>query len=101
MSIIATLISKESLRNKNMIAEYEREKTFLPKGRITVKSVGNKTYYYLNYRNGKKIISKYIGKDEHSLQSIKEQLERRKQIEAILKKLKAEQLQLKKLESLL
>ena len=101
MSIIATLISKESLRNKNMIAEYEREKTFLHKGSITVKSVGNKTYYYLNYRNGKKIISKYIGKDEHSLQSIKEQLERRKQIEAILKKLKAEQLQLKKLESLL
>ena len=96
MTIIASLLYKESVRNHNMILEYENELSSLPKGSIKTKKVGNKIYYYLNYREGKKVKSKYIGKDEKSLIFIKEKLERRIQIEKILKKLKEEQLQIKK-----
>ena len=101
MSIVSSLINKESMRNQNMILEYERELTSLPKGSIKAKHVGNKVYYYLNYRDGEKVVSKYIGKSEESLITIKEQLERRRQIEGMLKKLKEEQKQIKKLEAIL
>ena len=101
MSIVSSLIKKESMRNQNMIIEYERELTSLPKGSIKVKHVGSKVYYYLNYRDGGKVVSKYIGKSEESLITIKEQLERRRQIEGMLKKLKEEQKQIKKLEAIL
>lgn len=101
MSIMSSLIDKESLRNQNMIAEYEKELTTLPKGSIKTKKVGNRIYYYLNYRDGKKVVSKYVGKDENSLQAVKEGLERRVHVEAMLKKLKEEQKQIKKLGALL
>ena len=60
-----------------------------------------KTYYYLYYRDGKKVVSKYIGKDEESLITVREQLTRRSQIEEIIKKLKEEKAQIKKLEAML
>ena len=101
MTIVATLLNKEKVRNHNMIKAYEKELDILPKGTIKAKTMGNNTYYYLNYRDGKKVISKYVGKDEETLDHIKEQLVRRNQIESMLKKLKEEQLQIQKLEMLL
>ena len=67
---------------------------------IKTKIIGNKSYFYLNYRDGKKVISKYIGKEENA-SFVKEQLERRHHIELMIKKLKQEQRQIKKLEALL
>ena len=101
MTIIGSLLNRENIRNQNMILEYENELSNLPKGSIKAKKVGNKIYYYLYFRDGKKVISKYIGKDEQSIIIIKEKLERRIQIENILNKLKEEQLQIKKMEALL
>ena len=101
MSIMSSLIDKESLRVQFMIAEYEKELISLPKGSIKTKTVGNRIYYYLNYRDGKKVISKYVGKDEASLQTVKVGLERRVHIETMLKKLKEERKQIKKLGALL
>ena len=101
MTIIANLLNKEYIRNHNMIEEYLKELAILPRGSIKAKNVGNKTYYYLNYRDGKKVISKYVGKSIESLKQIKEQLERRSQIESMLRKLKEEQSQIKKMEALL
>ena len=53
------------------------------------------------YRDGDKVITKYVGKDEESLVPIREQLARRKQVEEIIKKLKEEKAQIKKLEAVL
>lgn len=101
MSLVGSLLYKESIRNQNMIAEYEKELLTLPKGSVKVKVAGHNSYYYLNYRNGKKIVSKYIGTDEENVSLIKEQLARRHHIELMLKKLKQEQQQIKKLEAML
>lgn len=101
MSIVETLISKESIRNQKMISEYEDKLTSLPKGTIKDKKVGDKNYYYLCYRDGEKVISKYIGKDECSLEQVKNQIEERKHIESMLRQLKKEQRELKKMEALL
>ena len=100
MSLVKSLIDKEFVRNQNMILAYEKELSILPKGSIKTKIIGNKSYFYLNYRDGKKVISKYIGKEENA-SFVKEQLERRRHIELMIKKLKQEQRQIKKLEALL
>lgn len=96
-----TVISREEARNEKMIIEYTKELETLPRGKITPKTVNGKTYYYLYYRDGEKVISKYIGKDDGSLTSIREGLTRRSQIEEIMKKLKEEKAKIKKLEAML
>lgn len=101
MSMLMTVISREEARNEKMIIEYTKELETLPRGKITPKTVNGKTYYYLYYRDGKKVISKYIGKNNDSLTSIRERLTRRSQIEEIMKKLKEEKAQIKKLEAIL
>lgn len=101
MSVLTAMILKEENRNENMIAEYSRELETLPKGSIKPKKVKGKIYYYLTFRDGDKVVTKYIGKDEEHLTFVREQLARRKQIEEILKKLKEEKAQIKKLEAVL
>lgn len=101
MSVLAALLSREKNRNENMIAEYSRELETLPKGSIKPKKVKDKIYYYLIFRDGDKVITKYVGKDEKSLIPVQEQLVRRKQVEEIIKKLKEEKAQIKKLEAVL
>ncbi len=101
MSMLMTVISREYARNENMIIEYTKELETLPKGKITPKTVNGKTYYYLYYRDGKKVVSKYLGKDEKRISEVREQLNRRSQIERIIKRLKEERAQIKKLEAML
>lgn len=101
MSVLVALISKERNRNNRMIIEYNNELNNLPKGSIKSKKINDKVYYYLSFRNGDKVISKYVGKNEDELSTLQEQLQRRKQIEEILKKLKEEQKQISKLEAIL
>ena len=47
-----------------MLAKYQSELSILPKGAISEKKVGEKTYYYLKYRDGKKVISQYVSKKD-------------------------------------
>lgn len=101
VSVITALLSKEERRNKNMITEYSRELEALPKGSIKPKKVKDKIYYYLSFRDGDKVITKYIGKDEEALIPLREQLARRKQVEEILKKLKDEEAQIKRMGAIL
>ena len=84
-----------------MINEYSKELETLARGKIATKKVKGNTYYYLYYREGKKVISKYIGKDEESIISIQEQLDRRGQIEEIIKLLREEEIKIKKMEAIL
>lgn len=99
MSIVGLLINKESIRNQKMISEYEGKLISLPKGTIKNKKVGDKNYYYLCYREGKKVISRYIGKDEESLKQVQSLIEERKHIESMLKQLKKERQELKRMEA--
>lgn len=101
MSVLSILLLREEKRNVNMLVEYNRELQNLPKGCIKPKKVKDKTYYYLVFRDGNKVVTKYIGKDGENLNYIREQLARRKQVEEILKKLKEEKAQIKKLEAIL
>lgn len=101
MNILASMLLSEKKRNENMILEYRRELVTLPKGSIKAKKLSDKVYYYLTFRDGNKVITKYIGKDESLLIPIREQLERRKQVESIIKKLNEEKMKIIKMEAVL
>ena len=100
MTILSSLIEKEEERNRKMIDAYQEELDRLPRGSITVKTISGKRYYYLSYRSDGKVVSKYLGKEE-ALGAIKDRLDRRAQIESILKSLREEQAKIKKMEALL
>ena len=89
--LIKSVVLKEQKRNVEMIANYERELGGLPKGNLTIKKVGNHEYYYLKYRNEKKIVTDYIGKDKEKIEMITEQIKKRKHFENMLSVLQNEQ----------
>lgn len=88
MNMILTTVLQEKRRIEYMLERYRKEYENLPKGTISEKAVGDKTYYYLKYREGKKIVSKYISKAD--IDTLKEQVEKRKHIETMIKSLTEE-----------
>jgi len=91
MSFLLRTVQKEKERVGVMIAAYQRQLDELPKGSIVVKTVGNNAYYYLKYRNGKKVVTDYIGKDGERLESIRKELDKRHHIEMMIAYLRSEQ----------
>lgn len=88
MNMLLTTISQEKKRIEYMLAKYKEAYDRLPKGSLSEKTVGNRTYYYLKYRDGKKVISRYIS---HScVDELRMQIEKRKHIEAMMKSLREE-----------
>ena len=88
MNMILTTIAQEKKRIEYMIARYQEEQDRLPKGSLSEKTVGDRIYYYLKYRDGKKVISQYISKSR--IDEIREQIEKRKHIEGMIKSLQEE-----------
>ena len=85
MNMILTTILQEKKRIEYMLAKYQEEYDQLPKGSLSEKKTGGKSYYYLKYRDGKKVVSEYISKAR--VDEIRAQLEKRKHIEAMIKSL--------------
>ncbi len=79
-----------------MIGEYRKVKDSLPKGTLSPKKIGNQTYYYLKYRDGDRIVSDYVHKED--LENLTELIEHRKHTDVMIRSLKDE---LKKAKSLL
>lgn len=79
---------QEKKRIEYMIEKYTDEYSCLPKGSIYEKRVGEKVYYYLKYRDGKKVISQYISKD--CIEEVGSKVQKRKHVEAMIKSLKKE-----------
>lgn len=88
MNMILTTITQEKKRIEYMLEKYKEEQDRLPKGSIYEKVVGDRIYYYLKYRDGKKVISQYISKSQ--IGKIREQIKKRKHIEAMIKLLQEE-----------
>lgn len=87
--MILSTVMQEKQRIDYMLTRYHDEFDRLPKGTISEKVTNGKTYYYLKYRDGKKVVSKYISKKE--IDSVRQQIEKRRHIEAMMKSLQEEQ----------
>ncbi|MDQ2086451.1 hypothetical protein RBH29_08415 [Herbivorax sp. ANBcel31] len=60
MAIIKDMLKEELERLKQMEQSYMQKIDSLPKGSIVNKKINNKNYSYLVYRNGNKVLTKYI-----------------------------------------
>lgn len=87
MNLITDTIQKEKSRIEYMLKQYNEILARLPKGSILERNLNNQTYYYLKYREGKKVVSKYIGKSKDTVLPL---LEKRKHTEAMIRSLENE-----------
>lgn len=88
LNLILYTVTQEKQRIEYELLKYQDELCTLPKGMLSEKTVGEKTYYYLKYRDGKKAVSKYVRKKE--IESVRAFVEKRRHIEAMVKSLQEE-----------
>ena len=84
MNLIIDTIQKEKTRIEYMLKRYRRINEELPKGSLSESIKNGQKYYYLKYREGKKVVSKYLGKDAGDIPKL---IEKRKHTEAMIKSL--------------
>ena len=88
LNLILSTILQERERIDRMLAKYQEELEMLPKGTISEKKAGQTTYFYLKYREGKRVISKYI--PQKDVETVREQVEKRRHIETMIRSLQEE-----------
>lgn len=86
--LINIAVKNEAVRNEQMISEYEKLISALPKGSLICRK---NEYYYLKYRENGKVCDKYIGKNMELVEDIKEKIKLRKHYLDMLELLKEEQ----------
>lgn len=96
-TVIHGVLEEELDRNNRMKERYIQEIAKLPKGTILLRKIGNREYYYLKFREGKKNIAKYIGKkNEIDIKELEVQIEKRKHLESVIKNLNQEEKEIRK-----
>ena len=88
MNLLINTVMQEKQRIVFRIEKYEETLRDLPKGSLSSRLIGNRTYYYLKYRKDGKVISKYIPYD--LVGEIRSGIEKRKHTESMLSSLKQE-----------
>lgn len=89
MNLIISTVLQEKRRIDYMLEKYQEILAGLPRGTLSEKSVNENTYYYLKYRDGKKVVSQYIRKQD--VDTLRQQIEKRRHIETMIKSLLEEQ----------
>ena len=98
MNNIVFELNTRLLNNQERQKEIEKAIEFLPKGHINILNRNGKGYYYLTYREGKKIRNEYLGPEgKTDLNKTMNRLKERKIYDNELKELKKEEKTLKKL----
>jgi len=87
-SIIRGILREELDRSGRMEALYLKELESMPKGSLQVKIIRGREYLYRCFRDGKKVKSVFVPKDE--AEKISEGIKRRREIESSLKRLRAD-----------
>lgn len=94
MSILMEVLQEELDRLDRQQVAYESHLRELPRGYISKKKIRGKESYYLQYREGTKIVSKWI--PAANLQEIERQVDQRKMLEASLRRVKGDQKKLRR-----
>ena len=97
MASLEKLLIEEKSKNVEKQEQLRAEISNLPKGSITIKKIREHDYYYLKFRDDKKVITQYIGKDIEMVADYKDKINERKKHEEELKILMREYKQICKL----
>src|SRR5450830_1123762 len=87
MKVILDLIVAESQKNLLLKEELKNNISRLPRGIVKERKVNDKTYYYLAYRENRKVINKYIGDNSLKAKKLSKLVEERKAFENQLRQL--------------
>lgn len=99
MSIVHDILIDEYERLVRLVDKLNEQFKGYPKGSVQKKPRGNQMFCYLAYREDKKVIFEYLGReDSEKCIKLKEKIMERKKIENRLRKAKAS---LKEIESVL
>lgn len=85
MSVLEEVLFEEYNRSRRIEKAILEEQENLPKGSIQLKHISNHDYYYLMYREGNKVISRYLKPDE--VEIVAADIQKRKENKAALKEL--------------
>ena len=91
MSLLVRTVQKEKQRIDRMLEAYLKQLDGLPKGTVAEKKSGKNIYYYLKYRDGGKVVSEYLGKDDEKVGRMRDLLDKRRHVEGMIKHLREEQ----------
>ena len=89
-TVIYDMLKEEKQRNIKMQEAYKKEIATLRKGSISKKTISGINYYYLKYRQKDKVKNDYIGKDEELVEKVRVEIEKRKHLQSLLKRLQVE-----------
>jgi len=96
-TVIRGVLEEELERNDRMKKRYLEEMDKLPKGSIVTRKLGKQEYYYLTYRENRKVIAKYIGKkDVTDIIQLQSNINKRKHLQDVIKNLKQEEKEIRK-----
>lgn len=81
MEVLNGILKEELSRLKNLKRSYENKLSKFPKGSLIKKEIKGHIYYYLNFRDGKKSVFKYMGKlSKEEISQIKNKIEERRKL---------------------
>jgi len=100
MNTLNDIIKQYKVQLLETKKKYYEQLKALPKGTLSVKKMGSGEYWYLKYREGKRIVTKYIGKLSEKVVEIEKQIALRKTLEIMLKELEAELALIRKIETI-
>ena len=83
MSVLEDVLREEYVRSLRLSHLMEKELATLPKGSVRVRVIRGREYYYLNHREGDRVISDYIPASE--VEVVRTMVARRKELKAALK----------------
>jgi len=99
MKILNGVLNEELDRINQLKKNYEKQIAKLPNGSLIRKNIKGNIYYYLNYRQEKKKIFKYIGKlPGEELGNLLGKIEERRRLKKLNKQVKKD---IKKLEKMI
>lgn len=91
INIIKDMLVEELDRTGRSRRAYELECAKLPRGSVSVRTRGAKAYCYMKYREGDRTVTEYVGAAEKFESELRKKVARRKELEAVVKRLKREE----------
>lgn len=83
MSVLEDVLKEEYARSLRMSQLMLEEIASLPKGSVREREIRGRIYFYLNHREGNKVVSDYIPAME--VDAVRAQVARRRELKAALK----------------
>lgn len=91
MKILISTLKEELATSKRLERRYAKQLKGLPQGSFVVRTIRNKKYGYLTYRDGEKVRQKYLGPvDEKAISFYRNDIKNRKEYKEKLKSVRGQ-----------